>query len=83
MGIELAALNVEEKYTKETYKLGSAEAWVAELQFRDQSMEQEEFILFSLTKTEKLYTTVKQTFGYRNKKNEYMLVVATLVDETG
>ena len=36
-------------------------------------MEQEEFIHFSLTKAEKLYTTVERAFGYRNKKNEYML----------
>ena len=70
LGIELAALNVEEKYTKETYKLGSAEAWVAELQFRDQSMEQEEFILFSLTKAEKLYTTVEWVSRYENQKKE-------------
>ena len=46
-------------------------------------MEQEEFILFSLTKAEKLYTTVERTFGYRNKKNKYMLVAATLADEKG
>ena len=46
-------------------------------------MEPEEFILFSLTKAKKLYTTVKQAFGYRNKKNEYMLVAATIADETG
>ena len=46
-------------------------------------MEQEEFIYFSLTKAEKIYTSVEQAFGYRNKKNEYMLVSATLADETG
>ena len=46
-------------------------------------MEQEEFILFNLIKAEKLYTTVKRAFGYRNKKEEYMLVTATLADETG
>ena len=46
-------------------------------------MEQEEFILFSLTKAEKLYTTIKRAFVYRNKKSEYMLVAATLADETG
>ena len=46
-------------------------------------MEQEEFVLFSLTKAEKLYTTIELAFGYRNKKSEYMLVAATLADETG
>ena len=46
-------------------------------------MEQEEFILFSLTKAEKLYTTAKQAFVYQNKKNEDILVAATLADETG
>ena len=45
-------------------------------------MEQEELILFSLTKVEKLYTTVELAFGYKNKKDEYMLVAATLADET-
>ena len=43
-GIELVALNVEEAYT---CKLGSTGAQVAELQFRNQSMEQEKFILFA------------------------------------
>ena len=46
-------------------------------------MDQEELILFSLTKAEKLYRTVERAFGYRNKKNEYMLVTATLADEEG
>ena len=46
-------------------------------------MEQEELILFSLIKTEKLYTNVERAFGYKNSKNEYMLVAATLADETG
>ena len=61
------ALNVGEAYTKETCKLGSTKAWVAELQFWDQSMEQEEFILLSLTKKEKLYTNVERAFGYKDK----------------
>jgi hypothetical protein len=34
-------------------------------------MEQEELILFSLTKTEKLYTNVERAFGYKNNHNEY------------
>ena len=46
-------------------------------------MEQEELILFSLTKEEKIYANVERAFGYKNKNNEYMLVAATLVDETG
>ena len=48
-------------------------------------MEQEEFILFSLTKAEKLYTIAEQAFGYKNQKNPWgmALVTATLADETG
>ena len=46
-------------------------------------MEQEEFILFSLTKEEKIYTSVERAFGYKTKDNEFMLVAATLADETG
>ena len=80
---ELAALSLEDSYTEGTCKLGADEAQAVELQFRDQSMEQEEFILFSLTKAEKIYTLVERPFGYRNKNNEYMLVAATLADETG
>ena len=45
-------------------------------------MEQEEFIFFSLIKAKKLYTMVERAFGYKNQKNEYMLVEATLADET-
>ena len=74
---------MEEEYTNATCKLGKTEARAAELQFRDQLMEQEEFILFILTKAEKLYTAVERAFGYQNNKNEYMLVAATLADETG
>ena len=70
LGMELAALNLEEAYTKRTCKLGTAEAKVAELQFRDSVMEQEELILFSLTKTEKLYTNVERAFDYKNSQNE-------------
>ena len=82
-GIELAALSLEDSYTERTCKLGADEAQAAELQFRDEAMEQEEFILFSLTKAKKIYTSVERAFGYWNKKNEYMLVAATLADETG
>ena len=82
-GIEIAALSLEDSYTEGTCKLGTAKTQAAELQFWDQAMEQEEFILFSLTKAEKLYTTAGQAFGYRNKKNKYMLVPATLADEKG
>ena len=45
-------------------------------------MEQEEFILFSLTNAEKLYTNVERAFGYKNSKKEYMPVAAILADET-
>ena len=48
--IELAALIVQDNYAEGTCKLGTEEARLAELQFHDQAMEQEEFILFSLTK---------------------------------
>ena len=74
---------MEEEYTNATCKLGKTEAQVTDLQFWDQAIEQEEFIFFSLTKVEKLYTIVEQAFRYRNKKNKYMLVAATLADETG
>ena len=49
--IELAVLNLEDSYTEGTCKLGTAEARAAELQFCDPAMEQEELIIFSLTKT--------------------------------
>ena len=52
-------MNLEEAYTEGTCKLGTTEAQVAELQFRNPAMEQEELILFSLTKIGKLYTSVE------------------------
>ena len=68
-GIELTAMNLEDSYTEGTCKLGTAEAIAAELQFRDPAMEQEELILLSLTKTEKLYTNVQRAFGYKINQN--------------
>ena len=32
---------------------------------------------------EALYTTAERAFRYKNQKNEYMLVAATLADEAG
>ena len=32
---------------------------------------------------EKVYTSVELAFGYKNKNNEYALVVAILADEAG
>ena len=82
-GIELAALTVQDNYNEGTCKLGIEEARLAELQVHDHAMKQEEFILFSLTKEEKIYTSVERAFGYKTKDHEFMLVAATLADETG
>lgn len=70
-GIEVAAaaINIQENYNQETCHLGTDEAQIAELHIRDRAMEQDKFILFSLTKQEKLYTSTKRAFGYKNKNN--------------
>ena len=71
MEVELMTTKVEDDYVENTCDIGELNLTAPE--FHDLSLDEEDNILHSLITDERQYRSVEQSFGYVNKKGEYML----------
>ena len=82
--IAALAIQIEEQYVELSYEEG--EYNLATPSFESNSMDEEDYILYSLagqSKDDIVYKSVEQAYGFINYSDEYMMAAATLQDMKG